>query len=69
MGFLFSAKGNLENQLIEIDEQVPVQPTSGESNPWKVVWEWCVPKNEYLIKCRLEGGETCYANWQVPCTC
>jgi hypothetical protein len=39
------------------------------ANPYKVVWQRCGEGSEvdWVIRCRLVGGEDCYANWQGFC--
>jgi hypothetical protein len=43
--------------------------SSSFANPYKVVWQACPSGSEveYVIRCRLEGGEECFANWQGHC--
>jgi len=44
------------------------QPTKA-ANPYKIVWQKCAPGSDttYVIRCRLTGGEECFANWQGHC--
>jgi len=39
------------------------------ANPYKIVWQRCAPGSDQtmVIRCRLEGGEECFANWQGHC--
>jgi hypothetical protein len=39
------------------------------ANPYKIVWQRCAPGSEVemVIRCRLEGGDECFANWQSHC--
>jgi hypothetical protein len=36
-------------------------------NPFYIVCEFCAHTQQYIIKCRYNGGDSCYANWQEPC--
>lgn len=46
-------------------------PTSNAwaGNPYKIVWQHCGPDSEVsmVIRCRLVGGDECFANWQAHC--
>ncbi|MCE7055606.1 hypothetical protein LZF95_13035 [Algoriphagus sp. AGSA1] len=39
------------------------------ANPYKIVWQRCAAGSEvdWVIRCRLEGGDECFANWQGFC--
>ncbi len=64
MALLLNVKVSLTDPFVTISNDAVAQSSS---NPFHVVYEWCVPQGIYIIKCRYEGGETCYANWQNPC--
>lgn len=51
-----------------ISSSSPVQALE-EENPWKIVWEVCPAGSpvSHVIRCRTEGGEECFANWQYFC--
>lgn len=42
-----------------------IVPTAN-ANPYKVVWQKCAV-GDPVIRCRLIGGEECFANWQGHC--
>lgn len=67
MALFFNVKVSLENPFVRMDNAALAQTSSSSTNPFRVVWEWCARENLYVLKCRYEGGETCYANWQQPC--
>ncbi len=61
--FIFGGVGLL---LINLNFQVT---STASANPYKVVWQRCAEGSEveYVIRCRLEGGEECFANCQGHC--
>lgn len=40
-----------------------------EENPWKIVWQECPAGSavSHVIRCKEDGGEECFANWQYFC--
>jgi hypothetical protein len=47
---------------------VPTSKTMA-ANPYKIVWQHCGPGSQVdmVIRCRLIGGDECFANWQGHC--
>lgn len=46
-----------------------ITPLETSANPYKIVWQKCAPGSPvtHVIRCRLEGGDECFANWQGFC--
>ncbi|SNS68599.1 hypothetical protein SAMN06295967_11641 [Belliella buryatensis] len=46
-----------------------IAPSETNANPYKIVWQKCAPGSptEKVIRCRLEGVDECFANWQTFC--
>lgn len=53
---------------IKLTENDLGQEIAGSSGTvYKIVYRWCPPKSVYQVRCRTEGGATCYPSWQPLC--